>query len=264
MRNWVKRRPLTTFLILAFLLSWYPWVLALVRGTTTGPNPLGPFVAALIVTALASGKTAVRAFLAKLVAWRARPRYYLVALGLPVLLCALAAALTASIGHGTMKPAAIAWPELVERFIFIFLFIGLGEEPGWRGFALPELQRRHSPLTATLILAAVWAVWHLPLIGTEFPWPIVPAFAVSLLGGALVQTWLFNRTEGSILLQMLFHATVNTVGSGLVFRWFSDGDIPILWWSNAALWLAAGAVSAAFGRARGSDDLSPASRILPA
>ena len=243
MRNWTRAHPLTVFLLLAFPLSWYPWILALFRGTTSGPNPLGPFVAALIVTAIASGKPAVRALLAKLVLWRVSPRYYMVVFGLPILLCAIAAALTVSLGHGTFKPAPISWQQVLESFLFILLFIGLGEEPGWRGFALPQLERRWSPNVATLILAAVWAVWHLPLMGTEFPPAIIPPFLLSLLGGAFVQTWLFHRTQGSILLQMLFHATVNTVGAGIAFRWFSGNDIPVLWWSNAVLWLAAGAAS---------------------
>jgi len=245
MRNWFNRHPMTGFLLLAFLLSWYPWVIALLRGTTTGPNPLGPFLAALIVTAIASGKPAVRALLAKLVLWRVSPSNYLVAIGLPILVCALAAASTVVVGHGTFKPTAISWSDLIETFIFILLFIGLGEEPGWRGFALPELQRRYSSGLATLLLAAVWALWHLPLMGNEFPLAIVPPFLVSLFGGAFVQTWLFNRSRGSILLQMIFHAMVNTVGAGLVFRWFSASDILILWWSNAALWLVAGVGSLA-------------------
>lgn len=241
MRDLLRRRRLPLFFVLAFLLSWYPWVIALIRGTTTGPNPLGPFVAALIVTAISTGKAGVRELLAKLVRWRVSPGSYLVAFGLPVLICAFAAALTVAIGDGPVSVAKVSWPGVLESFIFIFLFIGLGEEPGWRGFALPELQRRYSPVVATLLLAAIWAVWHLPLMGNEFPLPRVPAFAVALLGGALVQTWLFNRSRESVLLQMLLHATVNTVGAGLVFRWFSGSDVPIVWWSNAALWLAAGA-----------------------
>jgi membrane protease YdiL (CAAX protease family) len=243
MRSWTRDHPLTVFLLLAFPLSWYPWILALLRGTTTGPNPLGPFVAALIVTAMVSGRTGIRDLLGKLVLWRVRPRYYLVALGLPILISVLAAAFTVAAGDGTLKPAPISWSDLVESFLFILLFIGLGEEPGWRGFALPELQRRHSPAVATLILSAVWAVWHLPLIGSEFPMATVPPFLASLLGGAFLQTWLFNRTRGSLLLQMLCHAMVNTIGAGLAFRWFAGSDLLILRWSTAVLWLAAGAAS---------------------
>jgi membrane protease YdiL (CAAX protease family) len=130
--------------------------------------------------------------------------------------------------------------ELPERFLFILLFIGLGEESGWRGFALPHLQTKHTPLIASLILAPVWALWHLPLIGNEFPWPIVPAFLVSVAGATFAQTWLFNRTRGSVLLPMLFHATVNTVGAGLLFPLFSGATLMLLWSIYGVLWLCAG------------------------
>ena len=64
--------------------------------------------------------------------------------------------ITAAFGNGTTLPTASAWRELPDRFLFIFLFIGLGEEPGWRGFALPRLQKRHTPLISSLILGLLW------------------------------------------------------------------------------------------------------------
>lgn len=239
----LRRHRLALFFVLAFLLSWYPWFIALARGRTTGPNPLGPLAAALIAIAIVSGKAGLKDLLRRLVRWRVGLGSYAVAVGLPILLCGLAALAAGAVARGPVNVAGIRWQDVVERFLFIFLFIGLGEEPGWRGYALPELQRRHTPAVATLILGAVWAVWHLPLIGTEFPLPIVPAFLVSLFGGAFVQTWLYNRTGGSILLQIILHATVNTIGAGIVFRWFSATDVPLLWWIYSTLWMAAGVVS---------------------
>jgi membrane protease YdiL (CAAX protease family) len=240
-RTFIRQHRLAAFFFLAYLLSWYPWLLALTRGQTTGPNPLGPFAAALIVTALAEGWPGVRSFLGRLVRGRLGPRWYAIVFGLPVLICALSAIATSwgLIGHVTL-PATSAWRELPDRFIFILLFIGLGEEPGWRGFALPHLQKKHSPLIASLILAPVWALWHLPLMGSEFPLPIIPAFLVSILGGTLVQTWLFNRTKESVLVQMLFHATVNTIGAGLIFPLFTGVSLIALWWIYSILWLLAG------------------------
>ena len=130
--------------------------------------------------------------------------------------------------------------ELPERFLFIFLFIGLGEEPGWRGFALPQLQTKFSPLSASLILAPIWALWHLPLIGNEFQGPIVVPFLLSVFGATFMLTWVFNRTRESVLLPMLLHATVNTVGSGLIFPLFAGPTLVLLWWIYGALWLGAG------------------------
>jgi membrane protease YdiL (CAAX protease family) len=169
-------------------------------------------------------------------------KWYALIFGLPVALCAAAMAIMAAAGNGVPLPAAAAWRELPDRFIFIFLFIGLGEEPGWRGFALPRLQRNHPPFTASLILAPIWALWHLPLMGNEFPALVIPAFLISLLGGTLIQTWLFNRTRGSVFAQMLFHGTVNTVGAGLVFPLFMGPAFVPFWYVYAALWLLVGCV----------------------
>lgn len=232
------RLPL--FFALAFLLSWYPWLIALARGRTTGPNPLGPLVAALIVAAIVGGRREVAALLGRII--RARVgwcAYAFVAL-IPVLLCGLAA-LIASTATGMQLrfPAPEKLREMPDRFLFILLFIALGEEPGWRGFALPGLQRAWSPVAASCILAVFWAVWHAPLFGNEFALAVVPAFVVSLFGATMVQTWLFNRTRGSVLLQMLLHATVNSVAA-LVLPLFSGGALLVFWWTYAALWLAAG------------------------
>jgi uncharacterized protein len=236
------RHDLTVFFILAFLFSWYPWVIGMVRGKASGPNPLGPLIAALIVTGVAEGRSGMRMLLGRIVRGRIGWLSYAIVFGLPILLCAAAFAVMAAIGQPMSWPASTAWRELPERFVFIFLFIGLGEEPGWRGFALPRLQKDHSPFVASLILAPIWALWHLPLMGHEFPPAIIPAFLISLLGGTLIQTWLFNRTKGSVFAQMLFHATVNTVGAGLVFPLMKGSAVVSFWYVYALLWLGVGLV----------------------
>jgi len=240
-RQWISQHRLALFVVLAFVLSWYPWIIALARGRTSGPNPLGPFISAIIVTALAGGKVELRALLSRLVRVKVGWRWYAFVFGMPVLLCVLAAAVALAF---TASPLVLLptdkLRELPDRFIFILLFIGLGEEPGWRGFALPTLQKSYSPFVSSLILAPIWAVWHLPLFGHEFPMPIVAPFLVGLLGATLVQTWLFNHTRGSVLLQMLFHATVNTVGAGLIFPLFTGTALLVLWWIYAVVWLTLG------------------------
>jgi uncharacterized protein len=240
-RDGIARHELIVFFALAFLFSWYPWIIALAQGRTSGPNPLGPFVAALVVAGIASGKHGLRDMLGRIVRVRFPLRWYFVILGLPVLICSIALGVMGLFGKAPALPGSSALRELPDRFIFIFLFIGLGEEPGWRGFALPRLQRGgHSPVIASLILAPIWAVWHLPLLGNEFAPAVIPAFLISLLAGTLIQTWIFNRTRGSVFAQMLFHATVNTVGSGLVFPLMKGPDFVTFWYVYALLWLAAG------------------------
>jgi membrane protease YdiL (CAAX protease family) len=243
-REFVARHDLVFFFVLAFLFSWYPWIIALVRGTASGPNPLGPLIAALIVTGLAEGRSGMRTLLGRIVRARIGFSSYAIIFGLPILICAIAVAIMAGFSQGIALPTAAAARELPERFIFILLFIGLGEEPGWRGFALLRLQKMHSPLIASLILAPIWALWHLPLMGNEFPRAIIPAFLISLFGGTLIQTWLFNRSKGSVFGQMLFHATVNTVGAGLVFPLMKGALFVPFWYVYALLWLSIGVVLA--------------------
>jgi hypothetical protein len=91
-----------------------------------------------------------------------------------------------------------------------------------------------------VILAPVWAIWHLPLIGNEFPLPIVPAFVLSVFGGTFMLTWVFNGTNGSVLLPMLFHTTINTIGAGLIFPLFTGATLTILWWIYGFVWLCTG------------------------
>jgi len=259
-RSWIAHHQLLLFFGLAYLLSWYPWIIALAQGRSTGPNPLGPFVAAMIVAALAGGWRELKDLLSRLVRARVGWRWYAFVFALPLVLCLAAAAVAILVtGSHLVLPVSDKWREVPDRFIFIFLFIGLGEEPGWRGFALPRLQKNHSPLVASLILAPLWAIWHLPLVGHEFPLPILPAFLVSVLGATLVQTWFFNRTSGSVLLQMLLHATVNTIGAGLIFPLFSGAALLVLWWTNALLWLGLGF---ALHRRRGRASL-PVTAIAP-
>ena len=250
MKVFLRRHRLIAFFALAFVLSWYPWILALIRGHASGPNPLGPLVAAIIVTAIAYGRSGLREFFNRLVRWRVGFKWYAVTFGTPVLFCLIAVAITRCFAPPAFVLSIDKIRELPERFIFILLFIGLGEEPGWRGFALPQLQGRYSPLIASLILGAFWAVWHFPLIGSEFAMPIIAPFVLSLFGATFTLTWLFNGTKGSVLLPMLLHATVNTIGAGLIFPLFSGAPLILLWWIYGVIWLCAGFGILLFSRNR--------------
>ena len=249
-RGFVAGRRLTVFFTLAYLFSWYPWLIALARGKTTGPNPLGPFIAAILVLGLSDGWQGMRALFARIARGRIGLRWYAIVFGLPFVLCLIAVCLTNAFGFHSALPTSNAWRELPDRFIFIFLFIALGEEPGWRGFALPELQRRFSPFWASVILAFFWALWHTPLLGNEFAWNIVPAFLVSVVGATFVQTWIFNRTRDSVLAPMLLHATVNTLSGGLMLPPFHGNAVITLWWTYAIVWLIAGLIVIRFGNTR--------------
>ena len=102
---------------------------------------------------------------------------------------------------------------ILESFLWAFLFGGpLNEEPGWRGFALPRLQSRFSPLLASIILGAIWGLWHVPqhLWGMYAGGPLGAILRIQEIPRAILFTWLYNRTQGNLLVVLLFHAAVNT------------------------------------------------------
>lgn len=255
----VERRALTLFFPLAFLLSWYPYILGkthLVK-TSGGINPLGPMVAALIVAAICYGKAGVKELLGRYARWRIGWGPLALALLFPPVITLLAAAMNIAAGAARpMMTQLAAWPELLPKFIFILLFIGLGEETGWRGFALPELQKHLSPVVASLVLGAIWAAWHIPLFGVEFAPAVLPWFVLSVFAGAVMATWLFNAARGSLLPLPLFHAMVNTVGAGFVFPMFKGTDVFRLWWIYAGLW-----ALAATGFALFSETMKPRPKL---
>jgi membrane protease YdiL (CAAX protease family) len=241
MRILVKRHPLLFFVLLAFLLSWGEWIYALLHQTPGGPDPLGVLAAAIIVTAF-TGRANLKEFFARIFRWRVGIQWYALAFLLPVAICLLA--MGANILLGAPVPTLEKlrdWPQLLGRFVFIFVLIGMGEEPGWRGFALPELQKKYSPLIASLILACIWALWHLPLMGTEFTLPIIPAFLMSLFAATFVMTWISDHTR-SVLFPMILHTMVNTIGGGFLFPMFSGADLFRLWYVYAVLWAAVGVI----------------------
>ena len=97
-------------------------------------------------------------------------------------------------------------------FLLWLLTFGLGEEIGWRGYALPRLQKNHSALTATLIVGGLWALWHLPAFFYRETYLAMgltaglPLLFMSILAASIVFTWIYNGTRGSLLMVIVFHA----------------------------------------------------------
>jgi uncharacterized protein len=231
-------RALPLFLGLAFLLSWYPWALhAAGYSGNPNPNPLGVFVAALIASSVDRGWRGPVGVLTSIVRVRAAPTLWLAAFAIPVgtIVVALAIARVQGIAWEATPPL---WSDLLDRFVFTLLFIGLGEEPGWRGFLQPLLQRQLSPLVASLCIAVIWGAWHAPLFGGEFAWALVPAFLASIPAAAIVLAWLYNASGGSSLLPMVAHTTVNTAGAGYAFAFVPAQNLLEFWWIYTGVWSA--------------------------
>lgn len=248
----VQRYPLVAFFALAHagVLS-----LALLARISLGFGFLAlftPAAAALIITACVEGRAGVRALLARATIWRVGPHWYLIALGLPAVLSLGASGLSLALG----APADVRFSELSALTLLLFVLV-IGEELGWRGFALPRLQARYGPLGASAILGTLWATWHLPnqlIPGLEHYGDGFPAFALYVLPMTVLFTWLANRTGGSVLLAWLFHGAIN----GLIFVNHAL-DIVERWWLSAAVYgLAALLVIIAGGLGRIAQTPAPA------
>ncbi len=223
-------KMLLTFFTLAYAFSWCVFVpLALQsRGVLSGlPAWLhllaayGPLLAAFVTALSFEGGAGARRLISQMTRWRIGWRWWLVAFGSPLLLFAGAVLFSNLSG----SPAALTAFGRVDELpglnglvgwaVWILTF-GLGEETGWRGFALPHLQRRSSARTATLILGALWAAWHTPAFFYNYelsPFSVL-AFTISILSGALLLTWLYNSTGGSVLATAVWHGTFNAATAG--------------------------------------------------
>ena len=245
----LKRHPIIAYFVLAYAISWaveLPLAASAQGWLRTQMPPalhylasFGPMLAALIVTAMTEGRHGIWQLLSGLFKWRVGLGWLLFAILSPIALFAVAAiAGVATTGK---------WPDLAllgevdylpylgvaGAFILWLLTFGVGEELGWRGFALPRLQTKHSALTATLILGLVWACWHVPAFFYKDTYRAMglggfPLLLLFILAASPVFTWLYNSTRGSLLMVIVFHATfdflsVSRAGGGTVAAVMSAG-----------------------------------------
>ncbi|WP_329000121.1 CPBP family intramembrane metalloprotease [Kribbella sp. NBC_00709] len=208
-----------------------------------------PLVAALIVSAVIGGRTAVAGLLRGFLRWRTGWRWYAVALVLPPALAILPAYLN-MLWDAPAPSTALFGSVGALLSLFAVRLVNpwdgpLSEEVGWRGFALPRLQQRYSALTANLILAGIVMTWHLRLVASGD----LPAVAlIGTLAATILFGWLYNSTNGSLLLVYLFHAT-----DGVLKPDYSGVDATHYLWLKIALWaLVAAGVAAYSGRTLGS------------
>ena len=153
----MRKHPLIAFFVLAYLLTW--WIYPLLRfSPLLGiPGLFGPALAAIIMAAVTGGKSGVKQLLSRVVLWRVGVRWYVIALGLPTVL-SLAAAGLYYLFDGS-RPIQIGAVSVLDFIVFVLV---VGEELGWRGYALPLLLEQRSAVMASLILGVLWGLWHLP------------------------------------------------------------------------------------------------------
>ena len=239
--SWIMRHPLLSYLLLAFLITWLFWVplAVLYHGDselqTRGRSPLvivlqtlgetGPLIAAVVVIGLTRGKTGIRRLLGDLKRWRAGPGWYAAACLLLPALTVLGLPVRAALGIHPAVPEGsvlartivdIGWVGIAVTFP-LWLFVAcfgspLLEEPGWRGFALPQMQKRMPATWAALLVAAIWGLWHLPLY-LAFHENLAISLSLIIMHGFFLG-WLYINTR-SLLIAVLGHASLNVANNSL-------------------------------------------------
>ncbi len=179
----------------------------------------GPALSAIIISSI-DPDYGLRKLLRGLLKWKAGWGWFIFSIFAPTILFAL------SLLFADFRGDIINLPQLSRLdylpgsntlstlFIWLAAF-GLGEEIGWRGFALPRLQKNRSALSASVILGVIWAFWHLPLFFYKDAYMALglltgfPLFLLSVLSASIVLTWLYNSTNGSLIMVVLFHGLFN-------------------------------------------------------
>ena len=215
--SWVRQHRLTSFFLLAYVVSWTPWAFD-AAGVSLGTHffPGGPLVAALVVIAIVDGRRGFRELGSRLIRWRVGWVWYAVALGLPVLMVLATGVVTWWLGAPAPDLSAIVWVDVALVLAVRMVNPGdspLGEEAGFRGYALPHLQDRWSPLASAGVLGVLTAGWHIPLVALgNLGWIGLPSTVVI----TFLYVWLFNRTGGSLLMAILFHASQGALTFGML------------------------------------------------
>ena len=220
-----RLRSLVAYYVLTIALSWsvYLPLVAVKQGWVDWQIPFpihylaafGPMLAALIVTAATGGAGGLRELWERLTRWRVGWKWFLFSTLSPVAVFILTMPVVRLVKGAwpdlTLLGQANYLPYLGFGVLPVWLATyGFGEETGWRGFALPRLQKTKSAARATLILGVMWAFWHTPAFFyletfEEMGLIILPGFLIGVLCGAVIFTWIYNGTGGSVLMVALWH-----------------------------------------------------------
>lgn len=241
---------LLAFFLLTFLVTWSAWFAAASlaapgnTGFFGGRGPVfllgvfAPALVALALTAQAVGRTGVMRLLARIGRWRVDWRWYAVAIGyFPVV--KLAAALIHRIVADEWPPFGDTSVALIILGIAVSAWGQAGEEVGWRGYALPRLAQQFGVGGGSLALGAAWALWHIPLFVLPDSGSTGQSFLVYLLhvmALSVVLSFLYWKTDGSLLLVMLLHASVNNT-TGIVSTAIGGEIAPIAFGGSLIAWI---------------------------
>ncbi len=218
--NLLRKYPLAFFYILACLFGWIGYAF---EGNGAENIPLGPIVAALIITALMGGAV-LRKWAKDVRSVGAGWQWFGVAIIAPIILITLTTLINLLLGASvpTSQQLESTLGEIPILFVIMLIFVGFGEEAGWTAFATPRLLDRYSFLQVWGIMSILRIFWHLPLMLTgDLP------LSLGIFGNAAFQflmLWLYVRSGRRWFPIAVWHATLNAFGGPSIFRMFEDQD----------------------------------------
>jgi len=221
MKTFIDRYQISIFFILTFVLSWFPWY----AGIAPEVMAMGPSIAAFIVVLILGGRRGFVDLLQPFGRWRANLGMwglaifgsgilYLVGLGVHLLM------------GGEAPPFIMIREELHLLPLYLVLVVlmpwngPIGEEFGWRGYALPKLQDKYGPLIASLVIGIIWGIWHLPdffaqqgVIGTlaaALGMIFLVPYVLGTIANTIFMTWVYNKSKASALIAgIVWHAAID-------------------------------------------------------
>ena len=229
--NYVKRFQLPLFFLLCLIISWAIWIpqaitkLSDPQTPIAGGSPLNilavwaPALSAILLLRMLKGKGGPQTLFRLIRRWRVGIQWYLFILLYPAVIWFLARAIDIVLGQSfEFTIPILTYFPLEQAYMVIVALVfalpsALGEELGWRGFALPRLQAKYNALVSSIMLGLFWAVWHIPMwIANNIMGLDLLKLGVSTTICAIIFTWVYNNTGGSLLLAWLFHASLTITG----------------------------------------------------
>jgi len=213
-KAWIKNHELISYFVLAYTFSWaieIPLIFSRLNLIATVPlwihylTAFGPLLAAFVVQGVAHGTRGEIDLLSSMIKWNVGLLWIIIAALSPIVIFAVTV-LAIYFSSGQLLDLSLLGkinflPNLgIWAWLFWIMTSGLGEETGWRGFALPRMQKNRSALSAAIILGLIWSCWHLPAFFylpnyMKMGIPFFPVFALGVISGSILFTWLFNSAR---------------------------------------------------------------------
>jgi len=234
------------FFVFSYLISWAIWIpqslsyLGICEVYIPSESPInlltvwGPGLAAILLVILMAGKIGLRKLFSPIKRWRVAIHWYIFVLFLPAVVQLVSHGLYILIGRSSKLIPALSelGPDYATMLPLLVIFVipnALGEEIGWRGFALPRLQKKYNALISSIIVGIFWSIWHIPTWTAQgFLGLTLVNLIINIILYSILFAWIFNNSNKSLLLVWIFHITIAVTGYFLGSPTLTDSILLLL------------------------------------